>query len=279
MKSIFSYLDYRDFLKDYQLDRQSRSASFSVRSFLKQAGVTSPSYFQQIVKAERNLTEKTLEQFLLALRLKSHEAEYFRYLVHFCQAKTADEKQMHYERLRALGTQAKVQIVGEGEYAFYEHWYIPVLRELLCLVPNPDDHTALAHLLCPPITVNETRQAIKILLEKGFITRNNDGRYQQSSPLLHSGFEVQSLAVRSFNRQMLQLATESLERIPVSERNITGITMSISAQRYALITEEIRAFQDKILRLVESDPQADRAYQLTMMLFPVSQPCDPEKGP
>jgi len=279
MKPLFAYLDYREFLKDFQLDRQSRSATFSVRSFLKQAGIASPSFFQQIVKGERNLTEKTIAQFLLGLRLKTAEADYFRCLVHFCQATTADEKQLHYEHLRTLGSQANVQIVGEGAYAFYEHWYIPVLRELICITPFTDDYAKLARTLRPSITANEVRQAVKILLEKGFISRDAQGKYQQSTPLLHTGFEVQSLAVRSFNRQMVQLAAESLDRVPVNERNVTGVTMAVSARTYSLITEEIRAFQDKILRLVESDPEADRVVQLSTMLFPVSNPCDKENTP
>jgi uncharacterized protein (TIGR02147 family) len=75
---------------------------------------------------------------------------------------------------------------------------------------------------------------------------------------------------------MVLLAGESLDRVPMNERNVTGVTMSVSANSYNLITEEIRAFQDKILRLVENDSEADRVCQMNIMLFPVSQAQDKE---
>jgi uncharacterized protein (TIGR02147 family) len=229
------------------------------------------------VQGERNLTETTLGQFLTAMHIKAQEADYFRSLVHFCQSHTAEEKQIHYERLRTLGSQAKVRIVGEDRYAFYERWYIPVLRELICQAPFHDDFAKLAKSLRPAITAGEARQGVKTLLDLGFIIPNGDGTFHQADPLLHTGFEVQSLAVRGFNRQMVNLAAESLDRIPINERNITGVTMSVSPRAYGLITEEIRAFQEKILRLVENDPEADRVCQMNVMLFPVSHPQDPGK--
>jgi uncharacterized protein (TIGR02147 family) len=272
MKPVFEYLDYREFLKDFQLDRQSRNPAFSIRSFLKRAGIASPSFFKQVVQGERNLTEKTLGQFLSAMLLKSQEADYFRSLVHFCQSETAEEKQLHYERLRDVGSKAKVRIVGEDRYAFYEHWYTPVLRELLCQEPFNDDYNALARRLRPNITASQAKESVKILTSLGFLERKSDGTFAQTDPLLHTGFEVQSLAVRGFNRQMVQLAGEALDRVPVDERNITGVTMSVSERTYGLITEEIRAFQEKILRLVEKDSDADRVCQMNVMLFPVSHP-------
>jgi len=271
MLDIYQYLDYRTYLKDFQADRQVRNASFSVRSFLKRAGITSPSFFKQVVDGDRNLTENTLAAFLTAMNLKTAESLYFRTLVHFCQAKTSEEKQLHYEKLRELGSSAKVAVVGEASYAFYEHWYIPVLRELICMAPFHEDYAALAKSLRPSINISEARQAVKTLLQLGFIVDKGKGKFIQAEPLLHTGFEVKSLAVRGFNRQMVQLAAEALDRVPVKDRNITGVTMSVSEKTYGLITEEIRVFQEKILRLVERDPEADRVYQMNVMLFPVSQ--------
>lgn len=270
-RDIYQYLDYREFLKDFQIAKQSRNPAFSIRAFLKRAAVSSPSLFKQIVTGERNLTEQTLAGFLAAMHLPPQEADYFRALVHFNQAHTSEEKQLQYERLRELGSHAKVRIVGEDSYAFYQHWYTPVIRELVCMQPFGDDYAALAKRLRPTISASEAKAAVRTLIQLGFVTAKPDGTYIQNDPLLHTGFEVHSLAVRGFNRQMVQLAGEALDRIPVQERNVTGVTMSVSPRTYGLITEEIRAFQDKILRLVESDPEADRVCQMNIMLFPVSQ--------
>ncbi|HSQ41245.1 MAG TPA: TIGR02147 family protein [Fibrobacteraceae bacterium] len=271
MRDIFQYLDYRDFLRDFQAECQASSSGFSARSFLKKAGIGSPSFFKQVLAGERNLTENTTGQFLLALRLKAHEADYFRTLVRFTQASSAEEKQMLYERLRALGSQAKVRVVGEAQYAFYEYWYIPVLRELLCQEPFLGDYAALARRLRPAISAAEARQGVRTLLDLGFVVQGEGGIWRQVDPLLHTGFAVQSLAVRSFNRQMVQLAAESLERAKVSERCVVGVTLSVTEDAYQKMTAEIQAFQERMLALAAESSEADRVYQMQLMLFPVTQ--------
>lgn len=272
MREIYHYLDYREFLKDFQQDAQERNPAFSARAFLKKAGIGSPSFFRQVVNGERNLTEKTTEAFLLAMRLPEPEALFFRTLVAFGQARTAPDKQLYFEKLRELGVQAKVHIVGSQDYSFYEFWYIPVVREILCQGSWTGDYQALAKRLRPAIGAAEARHAVKVLRQHGFVIENPEGSWSQAHPLLHTGFSVQSLAIRHFNRQMVQLAADSLDTVPVAERNVTGVTLSISPQTYALLTEEIRAFQDRILRMAESGNEADRVYQMNVVLFPVSQP-------
>lgn len=279
MRSIYHYLDYRAFLKDWQIEHQSQHPGFSIRAFLKKAEIRSPSFFRQIVLGQRNLTESTLSKFLNALHLKRNEAEYFRSLVHFCQSHTSEEKQHHYRNLLSLGNQAKICIVGEESYSFYEHWYTSAIRELICLPDFNGDIHQLAQKLQPAISVAEARKAIQILQEHQFIQQNAEGRYQQTSPLLHTGFEVHSLAIRRFNQQMVELAAQSLNRFSPQERNITGVTLSASSRTYHLIEEEIRAFQDRILKLVEKDDHADRVYQMNVMLFPLSQKSTQEESP
>lgn len=271
MEPIYAYQDFRSYLRDYQEHKQLHGRAFSVRGFLKKAGIGSPSFFSQVLAGERNLTERTLGQFLLALQLPPQEADYFRALVRFTQARSSEEKQFQYARMHEIAGSAKVRTVGESSFGFYEKWYIPVLRELLCLHATPDNAAEIGRSLHPPIGATEVRQATRRLLELGFLIRTPEGKYQQTEPLLSTGFEVHSMAVRQFNKQMVELAAQSLDGVPVPERSVTGVTMAVSAATYRLITEEIRTLQDRILQLVESDPEANRIYQLNVLLFPVSK--------
>ncbi len=269
MKLLYEYTDYREFLRDFQADAQARNPAFSIRAFLKKASISNPSYFGQVLKGDRNLTEKTLNAFLMAMRLPPQEDLYFRSLVHFCQSSSSEEKQLHYGRLRTLGEQAKVRIVGSENYAFYEHWYTPVIRELVCLHNFHEDWNALAKSLQPAISQSEAKQSVKLLLELGFIQESKNGSYVQADKLLYTGYEVHSLAVRQFHKQMIQLAAESLERYPTSQRSITGVTLSVSSQTYAQLEEEVRNFQERILKIAEQDQSAEKILQVHVGVFPV----------
>ena len=277
--SVFSYHDYREYLRAFWEHKSQTSRGFSVRGFLKKAGIANPSFFRQVLESKRNLTEQTLSQFQQALQPPPHEAEYFAALVRFNQAKHNAEKQAQYLHMRELAGQAKVRTVGERSFGFYEKWYIPVLRELLCIHPHPHNMAELGRSLHPPVPTTEVREAVKRLIDLGFIQKTPQGTFQQTDPLLSTGFEVHSMAVRDFNRQMVELAGQSLHNIPVPERNITGVTMAISESTYHQITHELHQMQDRILQLVANDPQADRVYQLNTLLFPVSKKTNPSEAP
>ncbi len=274
MKPIQQYIDYREYLADYQAERQTRNASLSIRALLKKAGITSPSYFRQVVDGSRNLTEKTTEQLLSAMSLNEAESEYFREMVRFCHADSSENKQRCYLRLRELASQAKVRVVGEDSYAFYENWYTPVIRELICLKDFGEDYGRLARSLRPRIGASEAKKSVKLLLDLGFVKPCTGGGYEQSDSLLNTGFEVHSMAVRAFNKQMVGLARDALDAYPSQERHVTGITMGVSRKTYESIVEEIRALHERVLRLVEMDQDQERVYQLCTMVFPVGNPED-----
>lgn len=271
MPSVFSYLDYRSFLRDHQAERQLRHPSHSVRAFLQKADISSPSFFRQVVDGKRNLTPATTEKFLKALRLSETETQYFQALVLFTQANSSAEKQLHYARLRTLSARSKVHLVGEDSYRYYEFWYIPVIRELAPLLADSSDYTTMAKLVQPRITAAQAKSAMRLLLELGFLEEDAKGKLRQRNALLSTGFEVQSLAVRAFNRQMVELAANSLDTIPPAERSVSGVTFAASPHTFTLITEELRALQDRILTLVENDPAASRVYQMNLLVIPVSQ--------
>lgn len=258
-------------MNDYQEDRRKRNSAFSVRSFLQNAGISSPSFLKQVIDGKRNLTPAAIEKLLIVIKLSKDESEYFRALVSFNQAKTSYDKQKSYQELLSLGKIAKYSIIGEDYYEYYKHWYIPVIRELICALDFKDNYTLLAKTLVPSINTKEVKQAIQILLKFNLISKTDEGLYKQNDKLLHTGSSVQSLAIRNFNHQMTLLAAESLERFPVDQRNVRGITMGISNSTYKLIENEIEAFQQRILKLIEEDDKIDKVYQLNTMLFPLSK--------
>jgi uncharacterized protein (TIGR02147 family) len=271
MKPLFEFLDYRDYLNAFYEYHKSNTQGFSYRSFLQKAQISSPSFLKQVIDHKRKLTSNTVEKFILPLSLNRAESEFFRILVTYTHAIYNDEKQSLYREMRAIARSQDTKMIGEECYTFYEHWYTSALRELLVMNDFQDDWKKIASSLRPKITTKQAQSATKTLIKLGFLQQLDDGSYEQTNSTIHSGHEVNSHAIRSFNSQCLKLAQEALEELPKEERHITGITMGVSESAYEQITHEIEQLQSKILNILKDDENQTKVVQFNTTLFPMNQ--------
>ena len=80
---------------------------------------------------------------------------------------------------------------------------------------------------------------------------------------------------------MLQNSQAALDLFDKNNRHISGITMGISRETYAVLCAEIEAFKDRVKLIVNQDRDGSRVYQMNLSLFPVSAGCfrrNKEKG-
>lgn len=270
MKTLFKYIDYRRFLADYYDEKKRTTRSFSYRYFSYRAGIKSPIFLKQVIDGDRNLTRRMIEQFIPALNLNNKEALFFRNLVCFNQAKTADEKQEHYRVMLTMMDYIKEHSLEVNQFRYFEKWYISVIRELVCLYNFRDDFELIAQTVVPPIKKKEAKDAVVLLLQLQLISRQADGSYRQTAAAIISGDPMVALARRSFNSEMIRMAEHANTIVHVDERDISGITMGVSRACYDVIRSEIAAFKERIKVIVNQDSASNRVYQLNLQLFPVS---------
>jgi uncharacterized protein (TIGR02147 family) len=271
MNSIFSYINYRLFLRDYYEEQKKTTRVFSYRFFSRKAGINSPNFLKQIIESKRNLTRLTIDKFITALKLNNKEASFFRHLVLFNQAKVATEKQEHYAVMLSMMHTVKELRLSALQHEYYNHWFVPVVREMVSLYNFKGDYKSLAAAVVPSISVREARYAVKLLLKLGLIEQLPDGRYRQTEAAIISDSRVARMAVRSFNREMLRKAETALEEVPVEQRQIYGVTVGISKECYDVLAAEMAAFRDRVVAIVNGDTASDSVYQLHMQLFPLSR--------
>lgn len=111
---------------------------------------------------------------------------------------------------------------------------------------------------------------IQNLTSLGLVERDAEQRLHPRDKLLSTGAEVRSLAVGNFHRQMMERGAESIERFDRAEREISGLTVSISAAGVRTFKERIHALRAELLELAGRDEHADRVMQLNFQLFPVA---------
>jgi uncharacterized protein (TIGR02147 family) len=271
MKSVFEYIDYRRFLREYYAENKKSKKYFSYRYFSSRAGIKSPVFLKLIIEGKRNLTRLMIEKFSKAIAFNDKEALYFKHLVLFNQGKTAQEKQEHYLVLKSMLGLVKEHVIESGLYEYYDKWYTSVVRELVCQCDFQDQYDKIAAKVFPRITPGQAKAAVELLLKQGLIIKNNDGTYNQTEQAITSGSAVTSLAIRNFNRQMAQLAEKSLDSVPVNKRHVSGITMGISEEGYHVLESEIEAFKERVVNIVNTDDKSEKVYQLNIQLFPLTK--------
>ncbi|MDO5576111.1 MAG: TIGR02147 family protein [Fibrobacter sp.] len=271
MKTIYAYVDYRLFLKDYYEEKKKKCSFFSYRYFSQKAGINSPNFLKLVIEADRNLTALTIDRFITALNFDEKEASYFRHLVLFNQAKTAAEKQRHYKVMLTMMHAVKEQSLTALQHEYFNYWFVPVIRELVSLYNFNGDYKELASMLIPQITVREAKFAVNLLIRIGMIKKNDDGTYCQTAAAIKSDSSIGRMAVRAFNREMLVKAESAIDNLSIDERQIFGVTVGISEECYNLLATEMTAFRDRVVAIVNADRCSSRVYQMNLQLFPLSQ--------
>jgi uncharacterized protein (TIGR02147 family) len=269
MASIFNYFDFREFLKaDFQ-ERKARNPGFSIRALATKLGLNS-STLTRIFNGKRNIGKNLSPMFVKFLGLRSRESEYFGHLVGFCQAKSEHQRMAEYRELSRLRN-GRVKEVPQSRHAFYEEWYFSAVRELLRFYPFNGDFQSLAKMLDPPITMQEAKRAVELLLNLGFIDRVG-AAYAVRDAAISTGAVWQGMAVQRFHQETLGKAIEGIERIPRQERDYSTMTMCYSAEGYIKARELLKRTREELTRIEECDLGRNRVYQINMQLFPASKP-------
>ena len=119
---------------------------------------------------------------------------------------------------------------------------------------------------------------MKLLEKNGFLNKDEQGHYSQTNRSITTGnLDVASLAIREMHRQMGELGVQSLDQVPVKERDISGLTIGISEMAYEKITKEIAEFRRRISSIVMEDSGEERVYRLNVQLFPLSERLETKK--
>ena len=278
MNAVFTYIDYRLFLKDYYEELKKSSKFFSYRYFSQKAGINSPNFLKQVIESKRNLTNITIDKFISALKLNDKEGRFFRHLVLFNQAKSVQDKQEHYTVMLSMMHTVKERKLTVMQHEYYLNWFLPVLRELVCLYNFNGDYKKIAAAVTPPISVREARLGIKLLKKLDMVEEAADGTFKQTATAVISDSSVARMAVRSFNREMLRKAEMALDDTPVEQRQIYGVTIGISKECYGALAAEMAAFRDRVVAIANRDTGSNRVYQLHLQLFPLSKQLDADSA-
>ncbi|HEX2956105.1 MAG TPA: TIGR02147 family protein [Chitinispirillaceae bacterium] len=268
MNSVYSYTDYREYIRVFLIEKKKKNSGYSSRCAAEKCGVPSGT-FTRILNGTRGIGPSVLPKIIDWLGLRNREATYFRLLVKFQQCSDSIEKEQLYTAL--IDFRKKMyNCLPEDKFHFFEQWYYVALYELVKIVPDIADAGQLGALLEPPVSPMKVEKALEVLVTAGFIRKTEIG-YEAIGSFLSTGDRWESVAIQSFQKMMASLGTEALTRFSKKERDISTLSVSLSEDSFRMVAELICETREKIRAIESSEVSPEKVYQVNFQVFPLSR--------
>jgi uncharacterized protein (TIGR02147 family) len=268
---VFEFDNYRNYLKELYRVAKMRDPKFSFRYFSRVVGSKSPSFIKQVIDGERNLTVPHIEKLIGGLGLSDDEGFFFKNLVLLNQAKTVEEKQAFVKKLLQSREYRKLHQLSAAQYQLFSRWFYIALREMVALRGFKENHEWISKQFKFNLSPEQVKVAISELLKLGMLKRNSDGILSQSESHVTTVDGIISSALAQGHRELIAKGIHSIDLVPREERDILGVTFSLSKKNIGVVKEKVANFRRELVEYLSSQPDADSVYQFHLLLFPLAQ--------
>lgn len=268
--SVFDYVDYRTYLKDYFFSNKKNKAQ-SLEAICRRASELTKSHLSLIIHGKRNLTATKRLKLLDALGLTGVDRDYLDRLIQANQAKSLEEKAIHLNSLSHMRPLSQTALPFKA-YSLLEKWHGLAIRELARLPAFDSNPKIISRLLRNRLSLMEASRSVDILTHLGLLRRTNGSELKPTDETLVTHDEISSPAIRRYHLSCMELARRSLDEDAVEEREFASVNVVVSAQTHQLIKKKIKAFRDEIATLAANHiDEKDHLYQLNLQFFRLSE--------
>ena len=273
---IYQYDDFRAFLKDcfeakVAAGLQETGKRYSQRQFARDAGFANPGYYNDVLKGFKPLSANAAEKMAGVFGLKPHETEFFKLLAEYGQARDPAKKEALYRRILSRRNRSKFTRLNPALSKYYQDVRYALVRGAVEVLDFRGDYEALAAFLEPAVPVASVKVLVRDLCEWGLVEQGADGRYRTTRSIVEPSPSLAGMS-RALNAEWLNMARESLHRIPKEERHVSTMLVNISDALHEEILERIERFRDELFKRVEEDAgSAKRIQQLPVAYVPRSR--------
>jgi len=269
MRYIFDYLDYRDLLKEAYEDRKLRSSMYSYRMLAETLGLDTSNVFR-VLQKDSHLPARCQSRAIEFLGLSGRAAEYFVLLITYGRERNAKAKQAILESALALRDVSR-RALDDDELSYYSEWWVVALRSLLEVNGGRAVPSELARGLNPSISEEDVQTALELLQKLGLVKKGSSGRLVLTDlHLAPSTKPADVQKVRRYQKQILSMASDSMERFQPKLRDISTLTLVVDDNAFTEIREMLRECRRQIQKRVEEAKRPNRVMQLAMAFFPLS---------
>jgi uncharacterized protein (TIGR02147 family) len=271
-QSVYSFEDYRKYLRSVYEARKTTNASLSLGSFSSFLGFKSANYFGLVVSGKRNLTVESIHKIASALHLTYEETERFEVMVLLSQATSGEERRFYKKRLDQLVAKKLAPAARFSPRQLVTSW------QPLAILVGADRVSAdqVVEKLVGSLPLPEAmiRQTLTQLLEAGLLELKGETYQLSSSHQLFHDVKSSSARHKAFLKSQLELSSRMLEKAYGEEAKFYSHTFSISKRDLKSYDEMIRSLLSEITKRSDQTEPDDVA-QLNVQLFKIDRRCNP----
>jgi uncharacterized protein (TIGR02147 family) len=247
LPSIFDYLNYREFLKDYYNYNKAKNPGFSYGSFAIKGKFQTRNYLKRVIDGERSVLAESFPKFFKALGFSTKEAQYFETLVNYNQSKDVDSKKYYFQMLKeaASGIKNSAVEISSHQYDIFSNWYVIPVFESLSLTHIEHTPDAISKVFRKKISAKEVKHALETLEKAGIVAFDAEKNiYKKTNEEIRYTQSVVNFAIREFHKQTLGNAIEFIDNEAIENRYLRSLTLAISAKH----VDEVYAEIDKLVK-------------------------------
>lgn len=268
MANIFTYTDYRQYIKDHCEDLRKEKPFFSYRYIAQKAELKSSGFISAVVAGKRTMSLKLAHKLCTIFRLDKRETDYFLLLVNHNQSKSVAEKQHYLDRLVSFRS-TRTEVVHKDQDQYYSRWYYSAIRELVSLTTITHEQD-VASLLKPSITRSEAKVALALLCRLNLIQKCTDGSYKRTDNAITAGSDIDRALIHGYQVATMQLGQSALYRFQKEHRDISTMTVSCNKNDLSRMRECISKMRKEVTEIACNSTNADQVFQINTQLFPLS---------
>lgn len=248
-----------------------KDSKFSFRYLSRRVGVSSPSYFRDVIEG-MNVALERIDAICRALNLGKKEREYFENLVRFNQALSNDSKQYYYDKILPIYKKECGRKIESHQYEYFNLWYAPVIRKMLQLATFRPDPIWISKKLKRLITPSQARQALELLVTLQLVKEDESGRLLSTDEVISTPAEVEEMSLFNYHHEMLDMAKEALKADNGYKREFSGILAALSPEQFVEFKKEIQEFQNHLAyKFGTSRGNASNVFQFSCQLFSLTK--------
>ncbi|MBF0431001.1 MAG: TIGR02147 family protein [Fibrobacteria bacterium] len=234
--SVFNYSDYRKFLADFFDNQRQNVNSLSLRSICDDIGIKSSRHLTLVLKGQSNISQKLTNVITEYCKLNEGESVYFKTMVFYNQAKGLSTKRIFFEKLSSF-PESCVYGVSKHNYKFYDRWYHSVVRAITEFMDVKNNYDQIAQMLSPPVTANEIKNSLELLLQLELIFLDDRGFYHPTVKSTGINESVPYMSLNNFVAGMVTKTQGSVDALPGEKQLLSWIT------RFTEMTQQANADQ------------------------------------
>lgn len=242
---------------------------WSLRLWAKKLGYKSPRSVGMVFKGHRLPSLLMLHRISEVLKLSPEEREYFISLLTLEKIHSNSPEEFALKmslHQRSPWIKDDVELTTE-EMSNFTDWQNVVIRQLAKSNVRTADPEKIKARLKHKVSVEEIEASIRCLKKAGFLDENSQHRLTTKGGSLKSSQDIPSADLRKHHKQMMTRAIESVEEVPVHEREMNSATFVFDKKRLSEAKEMIRTFRDRFEKQFATEDAKD-VYQFNIQFFP-----------